>query len=52
MIPEKSHRSLNPFTNFVVFVKPYYYRAYEANIFGELADKGLSGCIPVVGADE
>jgi len=38
-------------TNFHFFITYLQYRAYEANIFVELADNGFSGCISVVGAD-
>ena len=45
------NRPLNPVTNFDFFISNCCYSTYETNIFAELADKGLYGCIPVVGAD-
>ena len=41
-------RSLKMFTNFMFFIRHWYYNIYEVNIFVELADKEASGCRRVV----
>ncbi len=33
MLPKRSHRPFKTFTIFVIFVKSWFYRAYESNIF-------------------
>ena len=35
----------------MIFVRPWCYRAYEAYIFGKLADNEPSGCRAVVGVN-
>jgi len=36
---------------FIIFVTSWDYRAYDADIFAELADNGFSSCSPVVGVN-
>jgi len=44
-------RTLKTLPSFMIFVKPCFHGAYDANIVGELADNGLYSCTAVVGAD-
>lgn len=48
VLHNRSQRPLKPFTIFVIFIKHCCYRAYEIDIFVELADNGLSCCRRVV----
>jgi hypothetical protein len=44
-------RTLKTLPFFMIFVKSWGYRAYDAGIFAQLADNGLLGCIAVVGVN-
>jgi len=41
-------RSLKTLPFFMIFVKSWSHRAYDAGIFAQLADNGLLGCTQVV----